>query len=100
MMSDHTVRSFLDLSTGHLPPAAADPAWLPSQDGVIARAFPEGWWLWIPPDIDVRLDEQDPDDTTDTAVVAIWRLARRLGCDWALIDSDGPRDPDLAYWTW
>ena len=95
-----TVRSFVDLSTAHLPPAAGDPAWLPSQGGVIARPFLEGWWLWVPPDIEDRLAEQDPDDQPHSAVVAIWQLARRLGCDWALLDADGPHDSQLPAWDW
>lgn len=102
-VSAHTIRTFLDLSSGHLPPPAPACPRLPPtrrgcppQPGVIARSFPEGWWLWIPPDVDAHLDGHDPDE----AIVAIWRLARSLDCDWALIDADGPLSPNLTLWAW
>jgi hypothetical protein len=87
------VHKYLDLSTAHLPPAAAAPDWLSGQDGIVVSPTTYGWWLWVH-SIDDELGPVDP------AVVAIWRRARDLGCDWVLLDRDGPTDDTLPVWSW
>jgi hypothetical protein len=90
------IRTFLDLSTAHLPQQVCDR--LSAQPGVIAYQTIHGWLLWVP---------DDPDDSSagggepvPDVVLAIQRYARALGCDYVLVDADGDEVDDLPTWHW
>lgn len=91
------VRKFLDLSTSHLPPQRVKEP-LTAIDGVIAYEMGEyGWLLWVP--------ENPVEHHADylgfpKEIEAIQRHARGLGCDYVLLDSDGPIDDALPTWDW
>lgn len=87
------VRRFLSLSTCHL--SRPDE---PTDGGVHAIPFPEGWWVWVPDDPAESADmEPDP---VPPAILAAQKLARRLGCDWIQYDADGPTNDNLPRWEW
>jgi hypothetical protein len=95
---DLHVRQFLDLTTAHLPPELGQS--LGSVSGVDAYELRcdhwSGWWMWVPPK--EAIDEAE--DAIPEAIVAIWRHAQDLGCDYVLFDPDAEPAPALATWDW
>lgn len=112
-----TIRTFLDLNTQHLPEHTVRE--LDAIDGVVAYDLDgSGWLLWVPDDPDEHAADYqgdciltaenmatEDDCTTHThepgipaEVLAVQRHARSLGCDFVLLDRDGPHDPDLPTW--
>lgn len=94
-----TVRRFLDLSTAYLPgrfwKVAADD-W---SDVWVTVAYPTryGALLWVPDDPDESsLAQEEP---TPAEVLRVQLYARRLGCDYVLLDSDGDDVPEGALPT-
>lgn len=93
-----SVRKFLDLSTAHLPPDVGRNG-PNSYDGVIAyNADGYGWFMWVPDDVQERIDETE--GVIPEAIVTIWKYARERGCDYVLLDRDGPQNADLQTWEW
>jgi sugar phosphate isomerase/epimerase len=94
------------------------PGGLSAIDAVIAYDDPYGAWLWVPDDVDARLEEYDytpagtdcSDDaagsraSTDAEAISdierLWRYARRLGCDYIRLDADADVDPQLPKYEW
>jgi hypothetical protein len=90
------IRKFLDLSTAHLPEPITNG--LNGYQSVIFHSFEFGGLLWVPDEPD--LPENDPDEDLPAEVLRIWRYARSLGCDYVLLDRDGPINADLPTWEW
>lgn len=84
-MPHPNIHQYLDASTSHLPAHLL--VTLGSVDGVIAREFEHGWWLWVPDDVPAHLADYEhlPDP-----IATIWRFARAHECDWILLDADAP----------
>ena len=84
-MSHPNIHPYLDASTAHLPAHLL--VRIEAIDGVIAREFKWGWWLWVPDNVPGHLADyaRIPD-----AIAALWRFARAHECDWILLDADGP----------
>jgi hypothetical protein len=77
------IRTFLDLSTAHLPEQICDQ--LSTQPGVIAYQTVYGRLMWVP---------EHPGDPAERAgieipevVLVIQRFARAAGCDYVLFDA-------------
>ncbi|MBB2157920.1 hypothetical protein HLH33_16700 [Gluconacetobacter diazotrophicus] len=90
------VRRLLDLSTGHLPRAdrdrlervrETDNASPPAS----CLAGPYGWLFSVATDLVPELWGHS------AALPAILARARALGCDYVLLDSDGPVDEVLPF---
>ena len=99
MTTDHStprIRSFLDLSTNHLPPDVF--AELTTLDNVVAYRTTHGALLWVPDDPQASHDFAE--DPGPDEVLAVQLYACRLGCDYILFDGDGDVDPSLPSWTW
>lgn len=92
------IHQLLMLSTGHLPARWFQPtASMPSASSVTRH----GMLLWVPdqPDEHARhYDGDDPDGDLD--VLALRRFARAHGCDWILLDADGPHVKELPFCLW
>lgn len=93
----------LDLSTGHLPEEVFEN--LKSFDGVTAYKIDYGYLLHVPEDVDKHFSEYVDDDEpeeyrTPPALLVVLRHARKLGCDYILLDQDGRDDPDLPAYDW
>lgn len=81
-----TVRKFLDLSTAHLTAETRDAIEAHTINGPVYD-HPDGcgWLIWVTVDKDSDIECGEPPD-----LVAARDLARGLGCDYILFDSDGP----------
>lgn len=88
------VRTFLDLSTAHLPEHLCQN--LGGYSSIRAWETEYGWFMWAPGDID---DDPDYDDVPDE-VRAIWRFARAHGCHYVLLDRDAEILDGLPSWDW
>lgn len=87
-----TVRTFLDLSTGHL--TVETRALLDSKDAPVpVHRNEHGWLAWVP------TDEANLQDTFyyPADLVACFKHARALGCDYILFDCDAERDDALDW---
>ncbi len=91
-----TIRTFLDLSTAHLPEDVCDT--LSAQPGVVAYAITYGWLMWVPDDPDDS--SASGDEPVPELVLNIQRFARSLCCDYVLFDADADQVADLPTWTW
>jgi hypothetical protein len=92
------VRTFLGVSSGHLSPETW--AWLDAQttDEAVrdsdSRLATEllggraryGWFVYA---------HENPTEPVPADLVAVLRLARGLGCEYVLFDTDAPPTPDL-----
>jgi hypothetical protein len=90
------IRTFLDLSTAHLPEAVCDR--LSAQPGVVAYCTTQGWLMRVPDNPDehaLHSDEPIPD-----VVLSIQRYARAMDCDYVLFDADADQVGDLPAWQW
>jgi hypothetical protein len=96
--ADAVIRTFLNLSTAHLPPYLGTPGGLDTTAGVIAYATDNGFLLWVPDDPDESA--QATTDPVPDAVLAIQRYARQLGCDYVLFDADAEQVAALPTWDW
>jgi hypothetical protein len=98
-VSAPTIRRFLDLSTSHLP----QKFFLPDGPDLTA-AYPtgHGLLLWVPDDPESYVDPEADDDDGDAMIeiITIRRYARAHGCDYILLDADGPECADLPTWRW
>ena len=95
-----TIRKMLDLAAAHLParmrpdlPGTEDD--LPSQDNVTAARLRYGYLLWVPTDPKHHSEEGDP---VSPEVLRIQQYARAQGCDYVLLDPDGPPIEDLPIY--
>lgn len=92
-----TIRSFLDLSSGHLLPETW--AWLdaqtadevvrslgPSAQVVLAGGMHYGWFIYA---------DEEPGEAIPAELAAIFRLARLRGCEYVLFDCDAVPMEDL-----
>ncbi|GAB2717052.1 DUF5983 family protein [Kitasatospora kifunensis] len=73
------IRSFLDLSTGHLTPEVR--ADLDDYEDVVAYRTTYGWLLYA---------SEDPEGEWPPELLPIVRLARDHGCEYVLFDADAP----------
>jgi hypothetical protein len=89
-MPHPNVHQYLDASTAHLPADLLQS--LGAIDGVIARQFREGWWLWVPEDVPGQLADYE---RLPTAIVTLWHFARARECNWVLLDADAPEVDEL-----
>jgi hypothetical protein len=94
------IRTFLDLSTAHLPEQICDQ--LSTQPGVIAYQTIYGWLMRVPEqpgELDERAGIEIPE-----VVLVIQRFARAAGCDYVLFhaapDADADRVDALPTWDW
>lgn len=113
------IRTFLDVSTAHVSDEVINqPGGLNAIEGVIAYQDEYGAWLWVPDDVDQRLEEYDYTSTatgqpgmdaesdhdgagrTIRDVEALWRYARQLGCDYIRLDANADVDPRLPTYEW
>jgi hypothetical protein len=96
--ADAVIRTFLDLSTAHLPEHLGSHG-LSGEDGVTAYQLPYGWLMWVPPDPDAHAADY-PDLPAE--VLAIKRYAHRLGGDYVLFHADADADQvgDLPTRDW
>ncbi len=91
------IRSFLDLSSGHLSPETW--AWLdiqttskrirglgPSAQVVLATGMRCGWFVYA---------SEEPEKGIPADLDAVFRLARQRGCDYVLFDYDATPLEDL-----
>jgi len=90
------IRTFLDLSTAHLPEAVCDR--LSAQPGVVAYSTTQGWLMWVPDNPDEHALHSD--DPTPEVVLSIQRYARAMDCDYVLFDADADQIDDLPAWQW
>lgn len=88
------IRKFLCLSTGHLPENAYD--MLRDDDELTIDAA--GAWLWVPDD--PRESAEVGRETYWPEVLTVQLFARRLGCDYVLLDQDGPVTEGLPVYGW
>lgn len=92
-----TIRSFLDLSSGHLSPETW--TWLdaqttdevvrslgPSVQAVLAGGMRYGWFVYA---------DEEPGETIPADLAAVFRLARQRGCEYVLFDTDAMPMEDL-----
>jgi hypothetical protein len=88
------IRTFLDLSTAHLPEHICDR--LGAVPGVIAHETVYGWLMWVPD------NPADPDERAEVpdVVATIQCFARAAGCDYVLFDRDADRMDALPTWDW
>ncbi|MGP3777017.1 DUF5983 family protein (plasmid) [Streptomyces sp. SDT5-1] len=84
---DPHVRSFLDLSTEHLPPALRDR--LGNYASAIRTEY--GWWMYAPES--AAMDPELHDWPAE--LLAIVGHARSRGCAYVLFDSDAAPSDDL-----
>lgn len=113
---------FMRLSTAHVPAHLINqPGGLNAIEGVIADDTDYGTWLWVPDSVDEHLSEYDyaaaprsrwhriarwartrrrPGARTIPEIEALWRHARRNGCDYIRLDADEPTDPALPLYEW
>jgi len=93
----YPVRRFLDLSSGHL--SAETWAWLdaqtteaavrglgPDAQAVLAGRMRHGWFVYA---------DAEPGETVPGDLAAVLRHARKLGCEYVLLDADAPPLADL-----
>lgn len=92
------MRAFLDVSSGHLSPATW--SWLDAQTTDEALRDPDsilatelfggrtryGWFVYA---------HDHPISAVPDDLAAVMRLARNLGCEYVLFDSDAPPTPEL-----
>ena len=91
------IRSFLDLSSGHLSPETW--TWLdaqttgeavrglgPSAQAVLAGSMRHGWLVYA---------DEDPGETIAADLAAVFRVTRQRGCEYVLFDSDVDPMEDL-----
>ena len=90
------IRSFLDLSTNHLPQQVLEE--LTTLDSVVAYATTYGALLWVPDD--PESSHHFADDPPPDEVLAVQLYARGLGCDYVLFDGDAEVDSHLPTWQW
>lgn len=92
-VTDSVIRTFLDLSTGHLREETCRR--LGDYEGVIAHNLRYGWLLFVPDTADGRDTSDWPDELT-----TIVRLAQSCGCAYVLLDADGPHVAELPVFDW
>ena len=91
------IRSFLDLSSGHLSPETW--TWLdaqttneavrglgPGTQVVLAGGMRYGWFVYA---------GEEPDETIPADLAAVFRLARQRGCRYVLLETDATPMEDL-----
>lgn len=91
------IRSFLDLSSGHLSPETW--AWLDAQTTgevvrglragaqvVLAGRMRYGWFVYA---------DEEPGETVPAEIATVFRLARQRGCEYVLFDTDAAPMKDL-----
>lgn len=91
------IRSFLDLSSGHLSPDTW--TWLdaqtkgeavrglgPGAQVVQAGGMRYGWFVYA---------DEEPGETIPADLAAVFRLARQRGCEYMLFDTDAAPMEDL-----
>jgi hypothetical protein len=89
-----TVRTFLDLSTGHLREETCRQ--LGDYEGVIAHEMEYGWLMYVPVPDDDAGDQSDwPEE-----LLPIMRLAHTVGCAYILFDADAPHTENLPIFDW
>jgi hypothetical protein len=91
------VRKFLTVSTEHTPPGTIDRDVF--NDGEVPGAIiyrhadMDGAWLWVPDE--PRESALRHEDAPESWLLALQLAARAHGCDYVLIDRDGPIDAEL-----
>ena len=93
-LSKPEIRRFLCLSTGHLPEATYDRL----RDDDEFTIDGAGAWLWVPDD--PRESAEFGRETYWPEVLTVQLFARRLGCDYVLLDRDGPVTEGLPAYEW
>ncbi len=104
---NNNVRRFLDVTTGHitlndnnqLAEELPDHHHTPF---LICRAYEYGYWIWVPDDEKefAQLIENLKEAEYSEALVEIFEKARRLDCDYIVIDQSGPYHDDLEEFEW
>ena len=90
------IRTFLDLSTAHLPEQMCDR--LDAIPGVVAHQTVYGWLMQVP-DQPGDPDEHDGAEVPDV-LLTIQAFARTAGCAYVLFDADADRIDALPTWDW
>ncbi|WNV83096.1 hypothetical protein [Umezawaea sp. Da 62-37] len=93
----HAIRTFLDLSTGHLREQTC--RHLADYKGIIAHEFTYGWLMYIHDPDDDSVEPIDQADWPDE-LAPIIQLAQASGCDYVLFDADGPHADNLPVFAW
>jgi hypothetical protein len=87
------VRRFLDLSTGHLTLKTREQLQSNTlQCTVTYQADPYGWWVYVTQDDGILAEF--PQDLADVIL-----YARKHGCEWIKLDSDGPELEGLPWYS-
>lgn len=89
-MSNLEIRQFLTLSIGHVTPETTvllDSGEMPILGGTLSSY---GWFFWAPEE-----RGELPED-----LWAVCELARANGCQYVLMDCDGPKIKELPYYDW
>jgi hypothetical protein len=90
------IRRMLCVSTGHLPEALM--AALHEHAGVVAWPTPYGALMWVPDDPRESARADDPGPAPE--ILRLQNLARQHGCDYVILDCDGPEVAGLPLWDW
>ena len=90
MTDDLEFGKYIVLSTSHIPEDTADRL---TWDGSTSDEY--GWWLYVPEE---NNDENDGPDYM--ALNPLFDLARKHGCFYIRLDSDGPVVAGLEVYSW
>ena len=82
------LRTFLDLSTGHLALATRD-ALSAGSHRLPLWPTEQGWFAYAP---------EDCAEDTPSDLIACFNRAREVGADYVLFDADAPPDPNLPFY--
>lgn len=96
---DNGVYHYLDCSTQHLSPAEADRL---ADAPWIVREFSGDRMYWVAWVHVVETDDYFEEEQYEgfASLRGIVSYARRLGCTWVLLDSDGYVHSDLPTYDW
>ncbi len=106
MDKSNCVRRFLEIGTGHITEKDNDSlaTEFPDYhtDGLICRPYEYGYWIWVPDEEEefTQFIENLRDAEYSEALVKIFEKARRLDCDYIVIDQSGPYHDDLEEFEW
>lgn len=85
-MNNLEITRMLTASTAHVTPMM-----MATNPDLVHTQFESGWILYIPEKVEE--DRQEP-------LRKLLSLAKEQGCQWILLDSDGPLIDDLETFEW
>lgn len=101
----NNVRKFLDVGTVHIT-LSDDTKLRENEDEyiepMIVRNYEYGYWIWVPDTHEefVELIKGQIGSGFSSAFQNIFIKARKLGCDYIILDRDGPEHQDLDTFDW